>query len=132
MYASSLVDMGYDISYFQAVEPRFGNMSDMDELINQCHKRGMKSILDLVINHTSDQHKWFQQSRKNKDNEYTGWHIWKKPKYDEKGKRQPPNNWGCFCGGSAWEYVPERDEYCLHLFCPERTPSHAKRSTTAP
>jgi oligo-1,6-glucosidase len=120
MYASPLVDMGYDISDFEAVDPRFGTMSDMDELIEQCHARGMKLILDLVINHTSDQHKWFQESKKSKDNEYADWYIWKKPKYDENGNRKPPNNWGCAFGGGAWEYVPEREEYYLHLFCPEQ------------
>ena len=120
MYASPLVDMGYDISDFEAVDPRFGTMSDMDELIEQCHSRGMKLILDLVINHTSDQHKWFHESKKSQDNEYADWYIWKRPKYDQNGQRQPPNNWGCFFGGSAWEYIPERDEYYLHLYCPEQ------------
>jgi oligo-1,6-glucosidase len=66
MYASPLVDMGYDISDFEAVDPRFGTMSDMNELIEQCHKRGMKLILDLVINHTSDKYKWFQESKSGK------------------------------------------------------------------
>jgi oligo-1,6-glucosidase len=120
MYDSPLVDMGYDISNFEVVDPRFGSMTDMDELIEQCHKRDMKLILDLVINHTSDKHNWFLESKKSKDNEYSDWYIWKKPRYNEKGERRPPNNWGCFFGGSAWEWVAERGEYYLHLFCPEQ------------
>jgi oligo-1,6-glucosidase len=120
MYASPLIDMGNDISDFEAVGPRLGSMSDIDELFKQCHGKGMKLILDLVIKHTSDQHKWFLESKKSKDNEYANWYIWKKPKYDQRGQRHPPKNWGSFSGVSAWEYVPVRGEYYLHLFAPEQ------------
>ena len=122
MYASPQVDMGYDISDYEAINPPYGTMDDMDALISGLHDRGMRIILDLVVNHTSDQHRWFQESRKSKSNrnKYADWYIWKDPKIDEHGKRQPPNNWGAWFGGSAWEYVPERKQYYLHLFAKEQ------------
>jgi oligo-1,6-glucosidase len=117
MYASPQIDMGYDISDYNAVYPAYGTMADMDSLINGLHQRGMKLILDLVVNHTSDQHSWFQESRKSRgrENEHVDWYIWKDPKIID-GKKMPPNNWGAFFGGGAWEYVEERDQYYLHLF----------------
>lgn len=119
MYASPQKDYGYDISNYEDIYPPFGTLADMEELIKQCHDRGMKLLLDLVVNHTSDQHKWFLESRKSKDNEYSDWYIWKDPKYVD-GVRHPPNNWRAIFGGPAWEYVPERDQYYLHLFVPEQ------------
>jgi oligo-1,6-glucosidase len=119
MFDSPQVDMGYDISDYTAVYPKFGTVADMDKLIKEMHSRDMKLILDLVINHTSDEHAWFKESRSSKDNEKADWYIWKKPTYVN-GDRQPPNNWRAIFGGSAWEYEPARDEYYLHLFCPEQ------------
>ena len=119
-YASPQVDMGYDISDFEAVHPPFGTMQDMETLISEVHKRGMRLILDLVINHTSDQHVWFQESRKSRDNKYSDFYMWQPSKYDSSGSRRPPNNWRAFFGGSAWEYEPERDQYYLHLFTKEQ------------
>src|SRR6266536_4492423 len=87
----------------------------MDTLIQEVHERGMRLILDLVINHTSDEHAWFKESRKSKDNAKSDWYIWRPPRYID-GKRMPPTNWRAAFGGSAWEYVAERDEYYLHLF----------------
>lgn len=116
MYDSPQVDMGYDISDYRAVYPQFGTLADMDKLIAEMHARDMKLILDLVINHTSDEHAWFTESRSSRDNEKSDWYIWKKPKYVD-GQRRPPNNWRSIFGGSAWEYEPARDEYYLHLFC---------------
>ncbi|KAF8853486.1 glycoside hydrolase [Acephala macrosclerotiorum] len=116
MYASPQKDMGYDISDYNAVEPKFGTMKDMEKLIKALHDRGMKLLLDLVINHTSDQHAWFKESRKSRTNKHSDWYIWKDPKIDENGKKHPPNNWGSFFGGPAWTYAPERDQYYLHLF----------------
>jgi oligo-1,6-glucosidase len=115
MYASPQKDMGYDISDYEDIYPPYGTMEDMDALIKEVHARKMRLILDLVINHTSDQHAWFQESKKSKDNDKADWYIWKPPKYVD-GKRKPPNNWRASFGGSVWEYVPERDEYYLHLF----------------
>lgn len=120
IYKSPQVDMGYDISDYRDIHPPFGTVADVDKIIKGCHDRGMKFVMDLVVNHSSDQHKWFQEAKKSKDNEYRDYYIWKKPKYDKDGKRQPPNNWGAVWGGSAWEYDEAADEYYLHIFAPEQ------------
>lgn len=119
MYDSPQKDMGYDISDYHNIYAPYGTMKDMDELIKQCHDRGMKLILDLVINHTSDQHEWFQESKKDKTNPKADWYMWRDPKIVN-GERHPPSNWRSIFGGSAWEYVPERDQYYLHLFVTEQ------------
>jgi glycosidase len=93
IFASPQVDMGYDISDYKTIDPQYGSIADLDRLIAGLHERGMKLLLDLVVNHTSDQHEWFKQSRSSKDNPYRDWYIWRKPRYDQEGKRQPPNNW---------------------------------------
>lgn len=84
---------GYDISNYRQIAPEYGSIEDVDVLKDKLHERGMKLVLDLVMNHTSDQHEWFKQSRSSKDNKYRDWYIWKKPKFDARGNRQPPNNW---------------------------------------
>src|SRR5271156_5353930 len=104
MYASPQKDYGYDISNYEDVYPPFGTLADMDQLVKEVHDRDMRLILDLVINHTSDQHRWFLESRKSKDNEYSDWYMWKDPKYDAQGNRHPPTNWRAIFGGSAWKY----------------------------
>ena len=109
-------DMGYDISNYEDIHPQYGTLADMDDLTREIHARGMKLLLDLVINHTSDQHAWFQESRTSKTNRKADWYMWRPPKYSPLGERLPPNNWAATFGGSAWEYVPERDEYYLHSF----------------
>lgn len=116
MYESPQDDMGYDISDYNAIYHKYGTMQDMDRLISEVHKRGMKIILDLVVNHTSSEHAWFKESRSSKENDKRDWYIWKKPKFDEQGNRHPPNNWASFFGGSAWEYDEDSDEYYLRLF----------------
>lgn len=116
MYDSPQDDMGYDISDYESVYSKYGTLEDMDELISEIHSRGMKLILDLVINHTSTEHKWFEESRSSKTNPKRDWYIWKPPRYDENGNRQPPNNWGSYFSGSAWKYDEKTDEYYLHLF----------------
>lgn len=93
IFASPQIDMGYDISDYQTIDPQYGSIADVDRLMNGLHERGIKLLLDLVVNHTSDQHKWFKQSRSGKDNPYRNWYIWRKPTYDKNGLRQPPNNW---------------------------------------
>lgn len=93
IFASPQIDMGYDISDYKTIDPQYGTIEDVDTLMNGLHERGVKLLLDLVINHTSDQHEWFKQSKSGKDNPYRDWYVWRKPKYDEEGKRQPPNNW---------------------------------------
>jgi glycosidase len=93
VFASPQIDMGYDISDYKTIDPQYGSIDDVDQLMEGLHERGMKLLLDLVVNHTSDQHEWFKQSRSGKDSPYRDWYIWRKPKYDTEGKRQPPNNW---------------------------------------
>lgn len=117
---SPQVDMGYDISDYQAIYPDYGTMEDHDDLIKGLHDRGMKYVMDLVVNHTSDQHEWFKQSRSSKDNPYRDWYIWRPPRYDVDGKRMPPNNWLSAFSGSVWEFDETTSEYYLHLFAKEQ------------
>ena len=111
MYKSPNDDNGYDISDYQDIMSDFGNMDDFNELLNEVHKRGMKLIIDLVINHTSDEHQWFIESKSSKDNPKRDWYIWRKGKGDLE-----PNNWESIFKGSAWEYDENTEEYFLHLF----------------
>ena len=111
IYASPQVDNGYDISNYREIEPPFGTMEDFENLLAEAHEAGLKIILDLVVNHTSDQHPWFQESRKSKDNPYSDYYIW---------KDEVINNWGSSFGGSAWEYAEERAQYYLHCFAKEQ------------
>jgi len=96
--------MGYDISDYQAIDPRYGSMHDMDGLIAGLHKRGMKLLMDLVVNHTSDQHAWFQESRSSRGNDKREWYVWRDGVVDEKGERGPPNNWRAVFGGVSMEF----------------------------
>ena len=111
VYESPNDDNGYDIADYQKIMDEFGTMEDWEELLAEIHNRGMKLIMDLVVNHSSDEHKWFQESRKSKDNPYRDYYIWRPGK---NGKE--PNNWKASFGGSAWEYDENTDEYYLHLF----------------
>jgi alpha-glucosidase len=120
MYESPQHDMGYDISDYEAVYAPYGTVVDLEALIDACHSRGMRLILDLVINHTSDEHKWFQESRSSKDNPKRDWYIWRPAKYAADGTRMPPNNWRSFFSGSAWEWDEHTQEYYLHLFAKQQ------------
>lgn len=111
VYQSPNDDNGYDISDYQAIMDEFGTMGDFDELLKKAHDRGLKIIMDLVVNHTSDEHKWFAESRKDRDNPYRDFYIWAEGK---NGKA--PNNWGSWFGGPAWEYDEKTDMYYLHIF----------------
>ena len=111
MYKSPNADNGYDISDYQDIMEDFGNMKDFDELLAGVHERGMKLIIDLVINHTSDEHPWFIESRSSKDNPKRDWYIWEEAK---NGKE--PNNWESIFSGSVWEYDEKTKEYFMHLF----------------
>lgn len=104
-------DNGYDISDYKRIYDEFGSNEDMYELIEEAHKRDIKILMDLVVNHTSDEHKWFVESKKSKDNPYRNYYIWKDPK---DGKE--PNNYGSYFSGSAWEYDENTKQYYLHLF----------------
>ena len=105
-------DNGYDIRDYRSIYAGFGSNEDMEELIKKAHERNIKIVLDLVVNHTSDEHAWFVESRKSKDNEYSDYYIWKDPKEDG----SEPNNWGSSFCGSAWEYCEERGQYYLHFY----------------
>lgn len=111
VYQSPNDDNGYDISDYQAIMEEFGTMEDFDRMLEGIHARGMKLVMDLVVNHTSDEHPWFVESRKSKDNPYRDYYIWREGK---DGKE--PNNWGSCFSGSAWEYDKTTDMYYLHLF----------------
>ncbi len=111
MYESPNDDNGYDISNYQKIMADFGTMADFDHLLKETHKRGMKLILDLVINHTSDEHPWFIESRSSKDSPKRDWYIWR----DGKDGKEP-NNWESIFTGSAWEYDEKTDQYYLHIF----------------
>ena len=111
VYQSPNDDNGYDISDYRSILKEFGTMDEFDCLLEEIHKRGMRLIMDLVVNHTSDEHEWFIQSKKDKTNPYRDYYIWKEGKGN-----QPPNNWGSWFGGSAWEYDENTDMYYLHIF----------------
>lgn len=111
VYQSPNDDNGYDISDYQAIMEEFGTMEDFDEMLAAAHERGIKLVMDLVVNHTSDEHHWFVESRKSVDNPYRDYYIWRPAK---DGKE--PNNWGSCFSGSAWELDSETDMYYLHLF----------------
>ena len=111
MLESPQDDNGYDISDYRRIYEDYGTMEDYEEMLSEAHKRDIKVLMDLVVNHTSDEHNWFIESRKSKDNPYRDYYIWKDP---VNGKE--PNNWGGVFGGSAWEYDEKTQMYYLHLF----------------
>ena len=111
VYESPNDDNGYDISNYQKIMDEFGTMEDWDHMLSEIHKRNMKLMMDLVVNHTSDEHHWFAESRKAKDNPYRDYYIWRPGKNGTE-----PTNWEATFGGSAWKYDKTTDEYYLHLF----------------
>lgn len=115
MYKSPNHDNGYDISDYKDILDEFGTMDDFNELLSEVHNRGMKLIIDLVINHTSYEHPWFIESRSSRDNPKRDWYIWREGKGDEE-----PNNWESIFKGSAWEFCENSEEYYLHLFAKEQ------------
>ncbi len=116
VYASPNVDNGYDISDYYKIMEEFGTMEDWEDFRDNAHKRGIAIIMDLVLNHSSDQHHWFQESKKSRDNEFSDYYIWRNPAPDGSA----PNGWLSVFGGGAWEYVPERGQYYLHFFAKEQ------------
>ncbi|WP_066172326.1 alpha,alpha-phosphotrehalase [Bacillus marinisedimentorum] len=112
VYQSPQRDNGYDISDYYAVHEEYGTMEDFERLLEEAHGRGLKVIMDLVVNHTSTEHEWFQESRKSKDNRYRNYYIWK----DGKENGDPPTNWESKFGGNAWQYDEQTGQYYLHLF----------------
>jgi alpha-glucosidase len=115
-YPSPMADMGYDVSDYCNIDPLFGTLNDFKELIIKAHERGINVMIDLVPNHTSDQHPWFIESRSSKDNPKADYYVWRDPKPDG----TPPNNWLSIFGGSAWEYDDVRGQYYLHTFLKEQ------------
>jgi alpha-glucosidase len=117
-YPSPMADFGYDVADYCDVHPVFGTIDDFKTLLHETHKHGMKLIIDLVPNHSSDEHAWFKESRKSKDNTYSEWYIWRDAHPDSTQNRPlPPNNWrDVLTGGPAWEWVPERNQFYLHSF----------------
>lgn len=115
IYKSPNKDNGYDISDYQDIMDEFGTMEDFDRLLAKAHELGLKIVLDLVVNHSSDMHKWFLEAKKSKDNEYRDYYIWKDPVDGHE-----PTNWGGFFSGSAWQYSEETGQYYLHQFVPEQ------------
>ncbi|KAI5807819.1 putative alpha-glucosidase/alpha-amylase [Peziza echinospora] len=116
VYKSPMHDQGYDISDYRSINPRFGDMKDFDTLLRRVHELEMKLMMDLVVNHTSDEHEWFQESRKSKTSPKRNWYFWRPPKHNKDGTHGPPNNWESCFGGSAWTYDKDTKEYYLHLF----------------
>jgi alpha-glucosidase len=115
-FPSPQVDFGYDVSDYEAIDPMYGTMKDFDRLVGEAKKRNIRVILDFVVNHTSDQHKWFQDSKSSKTAEHRDWYIWR----DGKGPGQPPNNWQSTFGLSAWKFDPKTNQYYYHYFYPEQ------------
>lgn len=116
IYPSPMADFGYDISDYTGIHSLFGSMNDFDELLKQAHQRNIKVILDLVPNHTSDQHPWFLESKSSKDNPKRNWYIWRDAKQD----KSEPNNWLSVFGGSAWEWDETTGQYYYHAFLKEQ------------
>ena len=115
VYKSPNDDNGYDISDYEAIMDEFGTMEDFDRMLAAAHDRGIKIVMDLVVNHTSDEHKWFIESRASRDNPKRDYYIWREGR---DGKE--PNNWGSWFSGSAWKYDETTDMYYLHLFSPKQ------------
>jgi alpha-glucosidase len=112
IYPSPMADFGYDISNYTNIDPIFGSLPEFDSLVTGAHRRGIRLILDLVPNHTSDQHPWFIESRASRDSRKRHWYIWRDPARDG----GPPNNWRSEFGGSAWEFDPHTGQYYCHTF----------------
>ena len=112
VYPSPMVDNGYDISDFTGIDSSYGTMADMERLIREARKRDIRIVMDLVYNHSSDQHSWFLRSSASRENEYSDWYIWR----DAKPDGSPPTNWRSIFGGSAWSWCEARKQYYLHTF----------------
>jgi alpha-glucosidase len=115
-FPSPQVDFGYDVSDYENIDPMYGTLEDFDVLAREAKARGIHIILDFVVNHTSDQHKWFLDSKSSRTSAHRDWYIWR----DGKGPGQPPNNWVSIFGGSAWKFDPTTNQYYYHFFYPEQ------------
>jgi alpha-glucosidase len=115
-FPSPQVDFGYDVSDYENIDPQYGTLQDFDRLAREARQRGIRIILDFVMNHTSDKHKWFMESRSSRNNPKREWYVWR----DGKGPNQPPNNWVSLFGGSAWKFDGTTGQYYYHYFYPEQ------------
>ncbi len=116
MYPSPQVDFGYDISDYENVDPQYGTLADFDRLVAEAGKRKIRVVLDMVLNHTSDKHKWFLESASSRTNPKRDWYVWNDGKKGLDGNPLPPNNWVSLFGGSAWEYMPQTKSFYYHKF----------------
>ncbi|HVH02531.1 MAG TPA: alpha-amylase family glycosyl hydrolase [Amaricoccus sp.] len=116
VFPSPMLDFGYDVMNYRDVDPMFGTLADFDALIERAHGLGLRVMIDLVLSHTSDQHRWFRESRSSRDNPKADWYVWA----DAKPDGTPPNNWLSIFGGSAWEWDSERLQYYMHNFLKEQ------------
>ncbi len=121
IYPSGGLDGGYDVTDHRAIDPRFGTWADFDRLVSEAHRRGIRVILDMVMNHTSDQHPWFADSRAARDGPMSDWYLWCDPAgLDADGQPRPPNNWVSWFGGPAWTWEPRRGQFYHHTFLAEQ------------
>jgi alpha-glucosidase len=120
-YPSPDHDFGYDVADYVDIDDRYGTLDDFERLVEGCHARGLKVVIDLVLNHSSSQHPWFQASRSSRTGPYADWYIWRdSPGRSASGRRRPPNNWRSWFGGSAWSWDATRGQYYHHTFLPEQ------------
>ena len=120
IYPSPGLDVGYDVADHAAIDPVFGTLADFDRLVGAAHERRIKVVLDLVLNHTSDRHAWFQDSRTSRTSAHADWYLWRDPAGWRRGRPIPPNNWVSFFGGSAWAWEPARKQFYMHTFLVEQ------------
>lgn len=120
IFKSPQKDMGYDVADYRSIHAPYGSVEDVQKLIDELHARKMRLLLDLVVNHTSDEHDWFRASRSSKNDSKRDWYFWRDPKYDDRGNRKEPNNWKSIFGGSAWHFDETTEQYYLALFLPSQ------------
>jgi alpha-glucosidase len=121
IYPSPDHDFGYDVSDYLGIDPKYGSLEDFERLVEACHRRGLKVVIDLVLNHSSSDHPWFQASRASRSGPYADWYIWRDaPGRTLTGRRRPPNNWRSFFGGSAWTWDETRGQFYHHTFLPQQ------------
>jgi alpha-glucosidase len=121
LYPSPDFDFGYDVADYVGVDAKYGSPADFEHLVQAAHRRGIRIILDLVLNHSSSAHAWFQASRESRDGQFADWYIWRdSPGRSLLGRRRTPNNWRSFFGGPAWTWVEERQQFYMHTFLPEQ------------
>jgi alpha-glucosidase len=112
--------VGYDVSDYRSIYAPYGTVEDVQTLIDRLHAQNMRLLMDLVVNHTSDEHDWFKESRSSRTNAKRHWYFWRDPKLDQDGNRREPNNWKSIFGGSAWHFDDTTGQYYLALFLPSQ------------